>query len=61
MSEIADSLLALDPLSFAQHLDRAPEASLIVDDRGVILWANCAAIELFGYDDDALTGREPDS
>ncbi len=57
MSEISGSLASLDPLSFVQHLDRAPEASLIVDERGVILWANRAAIDLFGYADHNLNGR----
>ncbi len=48
---------SLDLGTFAAHLHRSPEASLIVDDHGLILWANESACRMFGYGEGDLDGR----
>lgn len=43
--------------AFGALLDAAPDAMVVVDDRGVIQLANAQALAMFGYDRDGLVGE----
>jgi PAS domain S-box-containing protein len=47
-----------DPALFRKLLDAAPDPTLVVDARGLIVFANHRAQEVFGYVPDELIGRE---
>jgi PAS domain S-box-containing protein len=57
MSDEAVLTGSLDLGTFAEHVHRSPEASLIVDDHGLILWSNESACRLFGHRPGDLDGR----
>jgi two-component system, sensor histidine kinase len=52
---------ALDPTVADKLLQQAPDALLLADERGRILFANAAATELFGYGYESLLGESIDS